>query len=84
MVFGAGDQRVWKVQIMRIVSTLSSVSLDQTLMWVVLYIGPDLILPLTSALAAIAGVLLMFWHRVIGLFRSAWNLLFRRNQTPRA
>lgn len=34
---------------------------------VVLYIGPDVFLPLTSALAAIAGVLLMFWQRVVGL-----------------
>jgi hypothetical protein len=33
----------------------------------VLYIGPDVFLPLTSALAAIAGVLLMFWHRVVGI-----------------
>ena len=31
-----------------------------------LYIGPDVFLPLTSALAAIAGVLLMFWQRVVG------------------
>ena len=34
---------------------------------VVLYIGPDVFLPLTSALAAIAGVLLMFWQRIVGL-----------------
>ena len=33
----------------------------------VLYIGPDVFLPITSALAAIAGVLLMFWQRVVGL-----------------
>ena len=32
----------------------------------VLYIGPDVFLPITSALAAIAGVLLMFWQRVVG------------------
>ena len=31
-----------------------------------LYIGPDAFLPITSALAAIAGVLLMFWQRVVG------------------
>lgn len=34
---------------------------------VLLYIGPDVFLPLTSALAAIAGVLLMFWQRIVGL-----------------
>jgi hypothetical protein len=30
------------------------------------YIGPDVFLPVTSALAAIAGFLLMFWHRIVG------------------
>jgi len=30
------------------------------------YIGPDVFLPLTSALAAIGGVLLMFWHKIAG------------------
>lgn len=30
------------------------------------YIGPDVFLPVTSALAAIAGVLLMFWQKVAG------------------
>lgn len=33
---------------------------------VVLYIGPDVFLPITSALAAMAGVLLVFWHRIAG------------------
>ena len=35
--------------------------------WIVLYIGPDVFLPVASALAAIAGFLLMFWQRVVGL-----------------
>ena len=69
---------------MRIVSTLSSVTLDQYLPWVALYVGPDVILPLTSALAAIAGVLLMFWHRFVGLLRSVRNMLFQRNKARRA
>ena len=30
------------------------------------YIGPDVFLPLTSALAAVGGVLLMFWHKISG------------------
>ena len=30
------------------------------------YIGPDVFLPLTSALAAVGGVLLMFWHKIAG------------------
>lgn len=31
---------------------------------VALYIGPDVFMPIASALAAVAGVLLMFWQRV--------------------
>jgi hypothetical protein len=53
---------------------------DAAVQWVVLYVGPDLILPLTSALAAIAGVLLMFWQRVMGLLRSVLNLFSGRHQ----
>ena len=33
--------------------------------WVALYIGPDVFLPIASALAAIGGVLLMFWQKVV-------------------
>jgi hypothetical protein len=69
---------------MRMVSTLTPVMLDQYMLWVVLYIGPDVMLPLTSALAAIAGVLLMFWQRCVGLLRSVRNALFQRNKAPRA
>lgn len=32
-------------------------------MW--LYIGPEVIAPVLSALAAVGGVLMMFWHRVV-------------------
>lgn len=46
---------------------------------VVLYIGPDVFLPLTSALAAIAGVLLMFWQRIVGL---VGRLFGRSRRTP--
>jgi hypothetical protein len=47
----------------------------------VLYIGPDVFLPLTSALAAIMGVLLMFWHRVVAGVRKVWRIVARKN-TP--
>ena len=50
---------------------------------VVLYVGPDLLMPLASALAAIGGVLLMFWSRVKSLVVSAWNAV-RRNKEPHA
>ena len=34
---------------------------------VVLYVGPDQILPLTSFLGAIVGLVLMFWRYLVGL-----------------
>ncbi len=46
--------------------------------WVPLYIGPDVFLPITSALAAIAGVLLMFWNRVVGLVKKLYQMVTRR------
>ena len=36
-----------------------------------LYFGPEVIMPLSSAVAAVAGVLLIFWHRLIGYGRRA-------------
>jgi len=65
------------------VVTVSQWSAHAVLM-VVLYVGPDLILPLTSALAAIAGVLLMFWNRVMSFVRSVWNSVFGRPKKPHA
>jgi hypothetical protein len=35
-----------------------------------MYIGPDTLLPIASALTAIAGVVLMFWRRTVGIVRS--------------
>jgi len=43
-----------------------------------LYIGPETMLPLVSALAAIGGVLLMFWHRFVGVLRRLWRLVVRK------
>ncbi len=48
---------------------------------VALYIGPDVLLPVASALAAIGGFLLMFWRRTVDFFRSVARRvggLFRR------
>lgn len=36
-----------------------------------MYIGPETTMPLASVLAAIAGVLLMFWRKVTGIFRQS-------------
>jgi hypothetical protein len=43
------------------------------------YIGPDQFLPLTSILGAIAGLLLMFWNRVVGF---AGRVFRGREQSP--
>lgn len=40
-----------------------------------MYVGPDVLLPLASALAAILGVILMFWRKAVGFVRSAVQLL---------
>lgn len=43
-----------------------------------MYIGPDSLMPLASAFAAIAGVALMFWRRLIGAFRLLAGILANR------
>ena len=68
---------------MRIVTSLASPELRDSWLVVLAYIGPDLIMPLTSALAAIAGVLLMFWNRVSGAIRAGWQRLFGKDKAPR-
>lgn len=45
---------------------------------VVLYIGPDQLLPLASALGAAVGVLLMVWHRVVAFGRRMWQLCTKK------
>jgi len=37
--------------------------------WRMLYLGPETAMPLASALAAIAGVAVMFWHKTVAIFR---------------
>jgi hypothetical protein len=41
-----------------------------------LYVGPETILPLTSALAALVGFFLMFWRRCVGVIRKIWRMMF--------
>jgi threonine/homoserine/homoserine lactone efflux protein len=45
-----------------------------------LYINPDQILPLASILGTIVGVLLMWWHRLVALLRTARRRLSRKAQ----
>jgi len=40
-----------------------------TLIPFILYVGPDVLLPFASAVAAITGILLMFWRRTVGFVR---------------
>lgn len=35
-----------------------------------LYIGPDVLMPLASAIAAVVGFLLMFWRRTVAFFKA--------------
>jgi len=46
--------------------------------FVVAYIGPDQIMPLTSAIGAIVGLALMFWNRLVGLVHKCWTLVSGR------
>jgi hypothetical protein len=56
----------------------SSTDVVQYLPMIMLYIGPETMLPLASALAAIGGVLLIFWQRFVGLVRKLWRLIVRK------
>jgi hypothetical protein len=42
-----------------------------------LYLGPDTVMPLASALAAVVGVAVMFWHKTVGAFKSAFRWMGR-------
>jgi hypothetical protein len=59
---------------------LQDAGLQQMVPFLLLYIGPETMLPLASALAAIGGVLLMFWHRFVGILRRLWRLIARKDQ----
>lgn len=55
-----------------------SANLNQLIPIIMLYIGPETMLPLVSALAAIGGVLLLVWQRFVGLLRKFWRLFVRK------
>jgi hypothetical protein len=42
-----------------------------------MYIGPETLMPVGSALAAILGVLLIFWRRTVATVRSAGRFITR-------
>lgn len=45
-----------------------------------MYLGPDVLMPLASALAAVAGVALMFWRKIVDVTRSVGQFLSRRGR----
>jgi hypothetical protein len=42
-----------------------------------LYIGPDVLMPFASAVAAVLGFLLMFWKRVMAFFARIGHAIAR-------
>ena len=42
------------------------------------YIGPETMLPLASAAAAIVGAVLVCWRWIIGFVMKGYRLIFRR------
>jgi hypothetical protein len=43
-----------------------------------MYVGPETLMPLASALAAVVGVALMFWRKTVGLARATYRLVARQ------
>ena len=48
-----------------------------------LYAGPDQILPLVSIIGTIIGVILIWWQRFVMLARKSWRFLARRFQSDK-
>jgi hypothetical protein len=44
-----------------------------------LYLGPEVLMPLVSAIAAIAGGVMMFWHKIR---KGARSLLGKKDPDP--
>lgn len=42
-----------------------------------MYIGPDTLMPLASALAAVVGFLLMFWRKTVAFVRMSLSRIGR-------
>ena len=57
--------------------TVAALHSSHIVPWALLYIGPEVLLPITSVLAGIAGLVLMFWNRVVGMVRGTWRRVFR-------
>lgn len=42
-----------------------------------MYLGPETLMPIASAFAAVVGVLLMFWRRTVAGFRAVVRFVTR-------
>ncbi len=42
-----------------------------------MYVGPETLMPLASALAAVAGVALMFWRKTVAVCKSVYRFFAR-------
>ena len=47
-----------------------------------MYLGPDVLMPLASAFAAVAGVVLMFWRKIANATRSVGQFISRAGRRP--
>jgi hypothetical protein len=42
-----------------------------------MYVGPETLMPLASALAAVAGVALLFWRKTVAMCKASFRFVSR-------
>lgn len=42
-----------------------------------MYVGPEVLMPLASVLAAIAGVVMLFWSKTVSAVRAGYRFVSR-------
>jgi hypothetical protein len=42
-----------------------------------MYVGPETLMPVASAIAGVVGVMLMFWRRTVAAFRASRRFVAR-------
>jgi site-specific recombinase len=57
---------------------IAAVKSGAILIQTLLYLGPETVMPLASILAAIVGVLLLFWRLIFGFFKRIFKYLALR------
>ncbi|HWP43123.1 MAG TPA: hypothetical protein VNO14_07815 [Blastocatellia bacterium] len=60
---------------------MSLISANEVVAILLLYTGPDQILPLMSIIGTIIGVLLIWWQRFVMLVKKGWRFLSARMQS---